>query len=226
MIVLQSFSNRQLKLKGRKMPLPRLTTVLTLAALVLYHQPLVAETSQESRKDKTFIAYGDVVGLSPFLGPGAAAGYYLNPESIAEVGYKNGRSCLEDSCQYETHLMELRLKYFVSNSLYLNFGGAVEQAVWNHGVAWGHEDEPNADFIARATTAGPAFALGNMWQLSHFAIGCDWFGLYAPVALLRFRFDERNGYNSSSRDDDERDARRNARALRPIAVRFHIGASW
>lgn len=185
--------------------------------------PCLAETSTQTRGSKSFLVYADPIAFSPYYGVAVAGGLILTEDLVIEAAHTTGKSCTSEPCQFETALSEARLKWFAGNSFFLNFGLAHEKGVWDHGVAWGHTEESNADFRAEVTTTGAVFALGNMWQLGAFTIGCDWFGLYVPLATTEFDFSEGPGYNQASREDDEKKARGMADQTRVLAARFHLG---
>lgn len=202
----------------------RISALAACLALTTLAAPLAhAQASRQARDKKTVLLYADPIAFSPYAGYGGNVGLLLTADLVLEAGYTVGSSCMSDDCQFETLLSEARLKWFAGNSFYLNLGAGREEAHWDHGIAWGHSDEANADFKAKVTTTGAVVALGNMWQHGAFTIGCDWFGLYLPMTTSEFEFTEGDGYNQASREDDEDDAKKRAMGTHFLALRLHLG---
>jgi hypothetical protein len=201
------------------MRLPKLLCLLFVAGVTT---SALGGTSEENRKDKHFLIYGDPVGFGPLWGPGGAFGLFLGQNRAIEVGAKMGGSCMLEECQYQTYLFDARLKLWVANSFFVNLGWGLEHATWNASVE-PYEDE-NA-FKVTALTTGPIFSIGNLWQIGGFLIGVDWIGFYVP-RLVKKEFKEYDGYDHENRDDDEETAEREANTVRPLFLRLHLGAAW
>jgi hypothetical protein len=172
------------------------------------------------------MAYLDPIGFAPFYGMSGAAGVILGGKLAVEGAVASGASCGGSNCQYATTLHELRAKIFLGNSFFLNLGAASEDAAWDHTVAWGQADEANAAFKARAITRGVTAAIGNLWQVHHFVIGCDWLGYYWPTSMQSFTFTEEPGYDAASATADTDKAKSTALAPQPLLLRFHLGAAF
>lgn len=199
---------------------------LSLLTILLFSWQLRAETSTELRSKKYFVGYFDPIGFSPFFGSGIAGGLILTNKFILEVATKTGASCLDANCQYETYFSEARIKYFVGNSLFFNLGAARERSTWDHGMAWNDYGAAAANFKMRATTTGFAAAIGNMWQLGDFTLGCDWIGQYFPMNISDIDFHEGVGFNSSSREDYESKGKRSAMRTHLLFLRLHLGLAF
>lgn len=84
--------------------------------------------------------------------------------------------------------------------------------------------DTSAAFKVSSTAA--ALVIGNQWQWDNFTLGCDWFGVSAPLAT-RFS-DEKFSANADSidRNRQERDKEHFGKKTLQQGLKLYLGASF
>lgn len=183
-------------------------------------------TSQDFRKDKTFIATGQVFGVGPIPGSltqGGSFGYFINPDLIISLEVVSGNSpiILFDINSYRSvkyNSVGIHAKNFVGRSFY--FKGGVDVNRFTEDFV-GFNIANRHGFDSDSTSA--SIAIGNQWQFSHFTLGCDWVGATLPLTSnIKSEYASDNYEKASLEDDKTRYLKSTGLQL----LRFYLGASW
>ena len=145
--------------------------------------------SESHRQNKKYSLTAQPAGLGPvgIYSNAITFGYFLNPKSIVEVEYLEGKNFvflgdLFDRLRYKVQSFGVYYKLFFSNTFYGRFGA-------NSRIVDYHSDSDNwlsgnstetYDFRGHAFNA--TFSLGNQWQWENFTLGCEWVGLELPIS--------------------------------------------
>ena len=183
-------------------------------------------TSQDLRKDKTWIATGQVFGLGPIPGTvtqGGSFGYFIAPDLIisAEVVSGNSPLILFENTSYRSlkyNSVGIHAKNFVGRSFYVKGGIDVNRFTEDY---VGFTTTNFHGFDSDSTSA--SIVIGNQWQFSHFTLGCDWVGMTLPLTSnIKSEYASDNFEKASLEDDKTRYLKSSGLQL----LRFYLGASW
>ena len=173
-----------------------------------------ANNSSENRVEKAGYIALDAIGFSLTPVFGVRGGVFVNSDFLLEANLARGSSgFLVDKA--EKTLVEVKAKYFLGNSFYLDAGGAYES--WDIDYSTAYIDSSNqfqdVSSTGKIVNSGVSFHLGNQWQWSGFTMGCDWIGYFYALSssstfdtpgetgVTYFTFDEKNAksrYEGSS----------------------------
>lgn len=212
------------------------------------------DASERQRVGKHHMLAVELLGVqtSMGLGSGFRYGYYLNSDSIiaVQVAFASkkassgdddfGSSSSDSDYNFglydaqrvgKSQLFEVEYKHFATNSFYWSAGLGDRQTdsrleAYKDSFFDDNEDRTT---IARAKThdLGVSGAIGNQWQWDNFLLGCDWIGLYLPLAhLSQTKGGEQDLPDGSgiakarqSYYDDEKE-------MNVQGLRFYLGASF
>lgn len=200
--------------------------------LTFFSTGAIAGTSTEYRQEKSISAATEI-GSSVYPHPtaGFSLGYFATPNLRLEATYTKGEIDFFD--EMSSKLYSARLKYFIGNSFYVNFGAAYRELdlVINE---WLFSDRRLERSVHHT---GAEISMGNSWQFPGFTIGCDWAGYFLPINKTKDSRQESGSLISlfgGEREVDEDDEdfatekRWNSYAKRGTwqAVRLNIGWSF
>ncbi len=207
------------------MPMIR-CVVLTLFVAVSYAGESDDLTSQDFRKDKTWMATAQIVGAGPMPGTltqGLSFGYFADPDFVISIEAVGGRSpvIFLDFSSYRSvkyNSVGVHLKKFVNRTFYFKAGLDANRFTEDY-VYYNNVDKYGID--SESLSAG--IVIGNQWQISNFTIGCDWVGVSLPIASNIKSEYASDTYGKSRLEEDK------SRYLKDSGiqlVRFYLGASW
>ncbi len=162
--------------------------------------------------------------VAPFPMTGAAAGWYASKDLLAELAYTQGGLAL-GIVNIKISLVELRAKYFIGNSFYVNGGIGQRSIKFDASLDSKIVGAPSISADAEAKTTGLSFGLGNRWQWSYFSMGCDWLGYFAALSSSGSKVDV-----PGAADKDTKDLKDSVDKLGKTSsyqlLRFYMGVSF
>lgn len=181
--------------------------------------------SEENRVGKmvSVVAEGGFA-VAPIPMTGAAVGYYVFRDLLAEVSYVSGGVDL-GIVTIDATLLEARAKYWIGNSFYVNGGFGQRTIDFSAGLdpITGTE---KVKVELETKTTGLSFGLGNRWQWSYFTLGCDWLGYFAAMSSSGDTDVDVPGVEDKDKTDLEDAADQLGKASTYSALRFYLGASF
>lgn len=172
-------------------------------------------TSSDDRERSRGLLLAEVgMANSPVVTGAATVGVFLSRNQLVEASYASGVK-VDDSSRYSVDLALVRLKSFIGNSFYLNFGAGARrteaEAVSGYDRTLGLTELDLQDQTSATHLVGE-FSLGNRWQFGNFTMGCDWIGIAMPFYEISRREELDKGYaKRGAYDDDEVDEERKDR---------------
>lgn len=174
------------------MKLVSILSTVILATLTHTNVALAAGESEANRGGKTGYVALEPIGLTLLPVSGLRGGYFISPDLTAELSYASGGASLGDFEAKKT-LIEIKAKYFIGNSFYVD--GGIAQESWK-------VDYPVSDAAGGTSSTlsgsvnnmGMVFHIGNQWQWSGFTLGCDWAGYFLSLS-------SKSSFSSSSTAD-------------------------
>lgn len=157
--------------------------LLTIATTIAAASLTTAATAQDSvaaRKDKMAYVAVDAIGFTMMPVSGVRAAYLINPDLAVEGGYSTGSASIGDFKAVKS-IVELKAKYFVSNSFYVDGGFAHESWDVNYPVVAASGSLSTTDLEGSVANNGASLHIGNQWQWSGFTVGCDWVGYFLSL---------------------------------------------
>lgn len=180
--------------------------------------------SSDLRKENRFTILAEM-GLLQYIhfGRGIQAGYFLTPDSVAELDVVTSEFQLLGQ-NSEINVGTLRYKSFVGNSLFLQGGLGIRETRRDDvsGIYSGKNNESH--FSAKQIVA--EFGLGNRWQFGHFTMGCDWVGLLQPIAKISSSESFDSEVSETAKDSRRSDFENMTSRGTVLLVRFHLGAAF
>lgn len=192
--------------------------------IVNYQNSIPADSSEAMRQGKKFSLVVEPIGFAVGVIPsfGAAAGMYLDSNSIVEASYvKGGIDFL--FIEIESSLAEVRWKQFFGNSFYMNLGAGYRTITFKATL------EPitgNDDISSQfdVNSFGASIGIGNRWQWDNFTIGCDWIGYFVPFSSSGDS-DVGNEADPVDKADLEDSVDRIGKSASSQLLRFYLGVS-
>lgn len=193
------------------------------------------DTSEFHRLNKSANINVQLLGIGPGFTSATmvSGGLFINPKSLIllEAGTgKNsfGSGSLNSKYELKTVNFGAHYKRFVGNTFYIK-GGA---EYTNVKADYSYESKfltstskVRRELEGNLTTA--SFAIGNQWQWENFTLGCDWFGISAPIASSTTKKNVEttfsDNYDNEAIDADEKTLFKDVSFQ---AVKFYIGASF
>jgi hypothetical protein len=187
-------------------------------------------SSELNRQNKTFSITAEPIGFAPLPVFGAAAAYYLTPNQLLEVSYAQGEIDLLIT-KINNSLASLHLKSFWGNSFYTNLGVAQRTLGYSFLISEidnnGNFTTRSREFLANNSAFGVDFSIGNRWQWGTFSLGCDWVGIFLPVAVTGETTVEANSsYDPQDIEEANRDMDRFSETGTAQFLRFYLGVSF
>lgn len=192
-------------------------------------------TSADNRKDKSFVITGEIIGQGPSgsNAQGLNLGYYITPNSLLMLELNGGHSSVGDGFFFgfdgqtnkTGYSVGILSKNFIGNSFYLKGGITFRTLDYEYiDKDWLAGGKTRRGFSGDSTAL--SFAFGSQWQRSNFTIGCDWFGLEAPV-LTRV-YDQWYSANATANDRNRNreDIVTYVTGVGLTFTRFYVGASF
>lgn len=142
------------------------------------------DTSEANRIGKKVSINFEPIGIGPIgtFETGFSAAYHINRNNLLQLEYGFGGHTMyygtDNTTNYKGRHLGLHYKHFAGNSFYFKTGFDFRQ------IQLSYEDLTGPDTEAyefEGNTIGASFTIGNQWQWENFSIGCDWFGLSAPL---------------------------------------------
>lgn len=172
-------------------------------------------TSAEERQSKQYTVDGQP--LSFFVGSisggftsGVSGGVFYDPETVARVTYRAGRSCEGGGkcCAYVERSLGFAAQRFLSNSFFLEPGLAIQRNIYHPVDNAVHAGEHRRyNFTYNVENWCLSFALGNQWQWGAFTLGARWFAVTQAVFSRESEIHE-DSPDEYPKDDRERDRQR------------------
>jgi len=200
-------------------------------------------TSSENRQSKSFsiIASPVEIGPSSTLEQGAAIGIFLTPKNILMLEGSDGNTNVtgwglldNDSVKIHSSSASVAWKHFVGNSFYVKTSVDYRQINYHYDYAnvvlgIGSSTDPRSNYEFNGSSVAGSFAVGNQWQFNSFTIGCDWFGITAPLSykIRNQSVYAPNGGDTTSISTDLQN--REDTSMKQVAyqaLRFYLGASF
>ena len=181
--------------------------------------------SDAQRQDKQFSALVQIAGLSTaaLATQQIQLGYYLSPTSLIQLEFGQGNNgLLVFSSAYRslrTDSIGIQFKQFVANSFYFKTG--VDYQVIDFSYSYFSSDY----YTFKGSTLGASFSIGNQWQFENFTLGCDWVGIFLPVASNTTK-DVVTANSTYSRTESDSEQKRYLKDSSLQFVRFYLGASF
>lgn len=203
-----------------------LTLFVSVTGSVSYAGESTDLTSQDFRKDKTWMATAQVVGAGPMPGTltqGLSFGYFVDPDFIISIEAVSGRSPLIffDLSSYRSvkyNSFGVHFKKFVNRTFYFKSGLDANRFTEDYVY---YNDVDKYGFDSESLSAG--IVIGNQWQIGDFTIGCDWVGVSLPIASNIKSDYASNSYEKGRLEDEKSRYLKNSGIQ---LVRFYLGASW
>ncbi|MBC7370100.1 MAG: hypothetical protein H7326_00955 [Bdellovibrionaceae bacterium] len=181
--------------------------------------------SEANRHDKQFTVLGQLTGLST-AAIGAQQvhlGYFLSPTSLVQLEIGQGRNeglfFFSSYRVLRVDSLGIQFKKFVANSFYFKTGLDYQAIDYSYNLY------SNDYYGFKGNTLGATFSIGNQWQFENFTLGCDWVGIFLPIASNTTK-DVVTANSSYSRSESDSDQKRYLKDSSLQFVRFYLGASF
>ena len=162
-----------------------------------------AQESESARKDKKAYVALEAVGFTMMPVNGLRAGYFINPDLIAEASYAMGSASLGDF-KADKSLIEVQAKYFFGNSFYVNGGLAHESWTVKYPVDIDVNGATTSTLTGSVGNTGLSLHIGNQWQWSGFTMGCDWAGYFLSLSSSSsFKSDSSVDATNKKKEEDD-----------------------
>lgn len=141
-------------------------------------------TARSSRVDKVGYVLVEPIGLTLTPVIGIRAGIFLDTDLLAEVSWARG-SFGGGIDKASKNLLEIKTKYFIGNSFYVDGGLSYEAWDFKYDDLYYNASSSTVNTVTNSgtlTNAGVHFHIGNQWSWSNFTLGCDWAGFFASLS--------------------------------------------
>ena len=208
----------------------KISAVLALAILTLV-SPALADDGEDYRQEKTVTAtIGGGFVVAPVSATAFELGYFATPDLLLQVGYSDGTFDL-DFFSVEASVLEFDAKYFIGNSFYVKGGLADRQlslknvSCYACGTSGQNTQLGNYGYVASLVVDA---SIGNEWQFKYLTLGCDWFGVMEPLAILKSQTTATVAANLSASDQSDLNDTwsRLGKTLSFELLHFYIGLSF
>lgn len=186
----------------------------------LPEMPLI---SVDHRVGKTVFIALEPLGRLSTPGYGFRAGYYLFPDSLVGINYALGNVNLNGAI-YDSTLIEVTYKRFLTNSFYMDAGFASEQIDVKYNVVSAALPVASVESNAEFQRWGVVLHMGNQWQWNHFTLGCDWLGHQLSLSRKE-SFNPAGAGDPGDEARQKRDVKKAARSTLQV-LRFFLGFSF
>jgi hypothetical protein len=191
-------------------------------------ETIVEGTSAQFRMGKEYQVTAQLTGfaVTPVASAGVNLGMFIDRNSLVQFEYASGESTFLWT-KTEAVLAGATYKRFYGNSFYTNFALDYRR-ITEHadGDLFDFGSTTNDHrFIGRSETITAGIAIGNQWQWENFTLGCDWFGLNAPIAKLSSDYDRTGLTDEENSRAKEAWDRMNNQVTAQL-LRFYLGASF
>jgi len=200
-------------------------------------------TSTMIRGQKKFMIAAALAGQNPagVFGPGLDFGFFFTDNSMLTLelsgggtifGYDdwNGSDSYTDYREYhemkEGYSLGLAYKYFLGNTFYIKSGADFKTLRYKYTMKDNGNSAANTSRKFSGDTASLSFAVGNQWQFKYLTLGCDWFGLDAPILSRVYNVEYSATADGQDRKDNRQDINRYVTGLGVNVLRFYVGASF
>ncbi|MGE0173788.1 MAG: hypothetical protein AB7T49_13405 [Oligoflexales bacterium] len=171
------------------------------------------------RKDKTAYIAWEAVGLTFTPVMGIRAAYFITPDLLAEIAYAGS-----GTTDIKKNLFEIKGKYFLANSFYIDGGLGWEYWSAAYDVTAPDYTEP-VELSGTTQTFGAEVHIGNQWQWEHFTMGCDWVGAFAAIVTTS-SFEENSFVDQEDKKAEEEEFKDLTTGSSMHAVRLYLGTSF
>jgi hypothetical protein len=181
-------------------------------------------TGGESRANRAgkaaYVAY-DVIGLTLMPVSGLRAGYFIDPDFVAELGYASGGASIGDF-KADKSIVELKAKKFFGNSFYVDAGLGYE--MWNvsYPVSISDTSFETRKLKGTVQNTGLEFHVGNQWQWDGFTLGCDWAGYFLSLASST-SFKSDTSVSAQKKEEEEKDVKKTFAGSSAHVTRLYLG---
>lgn len=164
--------------------------------LIAFEGPILAESSQELRKNRTV----QVVGCAGFSGFGISGGWFLPDDGRIDLSLSKSDFAY---LAFDERSTKLEFQSFKANSLYYAVGMNQRDLKWKsaYSSVVTFKDSSVDNSHIRSTSA--YFVIGNEWTLKYFVIGGEWFGLSQPI-LWQIENDYNSGVSDFNKSQSDR----------------------
>ncbi len=192
------------------------------------------DSSAANREGKVFGITAQLLGstVAPTAGFGLTFAYHFTGNDLMQVELTDGvynysdKSVLLEPLKFKLSAQTAGANYkrFFGNSFYGKFGADYRKISLSDVAVGNFRYTPSE--IGSAESLAASVAIGNQWQFDYFTIGCDWFGVMAPVATLNIKSNTENIKNANDKRDIEDAWNQIASVTSYQVLRFYMGATF
>jgi hypothetical protein len=196
-----------------------------------YYQP---DTSADNRQGKTFAVTAQLLGstVAPTAGYGLSLAYHFTGNDLMQIEATSGIYNYNESSVFLEPLrfklsattIGTNYKRFFGNSFYGKFGADYRKLTLSD-VSVGKVKYLPSE-LGNAESIAASVAIGNQWQFDYFTIGCDWFGIMAPISTIGTKSNVTGISNANDRAEIEDSWNKIATVTTYQVLRFYMGATF
>ncbi|MBP9707339.1 MAG: hypothetical protein KBD78_06810 [Oligoflexales bacterium] len=180
--------------------------------------------SASNRQNKQALVAAEVIGLTMFPVSGIRAGYFVDSNLIAEIGFASGSATINDDWKINKTVIEAKARYFFGNSFYVSGGLGTESFAVDYPVVTQLDEAGlvSKQFSADVNSFGINTHIGNQWQWEGFMIGVDWLGYYLPLSKSS-SFKADSDVSAEAKKIEEDDIKSTYESASLHLTRFYMG---
>lgn len=202
--------------------------------------PVASESlhpSEDAREGKSFQLNVQLFGIGPAAtsSAGFQFGFFIDRNRLFQLETMSGSSSFSGSTSVNSvevssysgtknaRSFGAHYKRFVSNSFYWRAGAEyISQHIKRDYKGTGYTGSYDIEITRLAGT----FVIGNQWQWDNFTLGCDWFGVTAPISS-QITSETISGSRYDGIEGDIEIDRKGFIILNNLnLLRFYLGFSW